>query len=195
MRIYKRKLAFYHHLLTLDKKSLASKIADIQYENNYPGLITECKWILATLGLSDCDPSQVSKQSWKKMIKDKIRDENKRLLLVKFANYKKMNISDVENEESSMKSYMRMMNLQECRTKFALRTKQLRSIKMNQSSNNEFSDKLWSCDNCLEEGRGIIIENQIHTLICPSYATLREGIDLNNDLEVVRYFQAVLKET
>ena len=28
---------------------------------------------------------------------------------------------------------------------------------------------------------------------CPSYATIREGLDVDNDLDVVNYFQRVVK--
>ena len=58
---------------------------------------------------------------------------------------------------------------------------------MNQKSNPEYARKLWLCDDCGN------VDSQSHIMWCPSYATLREELDINNDVDVVHYFQRVLK--
>ena len=47
--------------------------------------------------------------------------------------------------------------------------------------------KLWLCDEC---GK---VDSQSHIMWYPSYASFREGLDINNDLDVVHYFQSVVK--
>ena len=39
----------------------------------------------------------------------------------------------------------------------------------------------------------MVISIPSHIMWCPSYATLREGLDIDNDLDVVHYFQSVVK--
>ena len=43
VRIDKKKLLFYYHVLNLPDNSLAKIIATTQIKFNYPGLMTECK--------------------------------------------------------------------------------------------------------------------------------------------------------
>ena len=63
----------------------------------------------------------------------------------------------------------------------------LNNIKFNQKSNQEYERKLWLCDGCGN------VDSQSHIMWCPSYATLREGLNIDNDLDVVHYFQSVVK--
>ena len=58
---------------------------------------------------------------------------------------------------------------------------------MNQRSQPDYAHQLWACDECG------CVDTQSHIMWCPSYATLREGLDVDNDLDVVHYFQKVVK--
>ena len=79
------------------------------------------------------------------------------------------------------------MNLIDSRTNFRIRCSLTNNIKMNQKSNPEFAKKLWLCNECGN------VDSQSHIMWCPIYATLREGLNINNNLDVVRYFQSVVK--
>ena len=79
------------------------------------------------------------------------------------------------------------MKLEDARTKFRLRCSMLRNVKMNQKSNQIFARQLLTCDQC---GK---IDSQSHIMWCPSLLSLREGLDVDNDLDVVRYYQKVMK--
>ena len=54
-------------------------------------------------------------------------------------------------------------------------------------SNEVFARQLCSCDHC---GK---IDSQSHIMWCPSLVALREGLDIDNDLNVVSYYQQVIK--
>ena len=56
-----------------------------------------------------------------------------------------------------------------------------------QKSNEVFARQLWSCEHC---GK---IDSQSHIMWCPSLVALREGLDIDNDLDVVSYYQQVIK--
>ena len=58
---------------------------------------------------------------------------------------------------------------------------------MNQKNNREFAEKLWKCDGCGN------LDTQCYLMWCPAYAPLREGLDIDSDVDVVKYFQEVFK--
>ena len=84
-------------------------------------------------------------------------------------------------ENFEIKDYIKNMNLIDSRTNFRIRCSLTNNINMNQKSNPEFAKKLWLCNECGN------VDSQSHIMWCPSYATLREGLDISNDLHVVRY--------
>ena len=58
---------------------------------------------------------------------------------------------------------------------------------MNQGSKLEYAMNLWACDECSN------IETESHIMWCPSYTMLSEGLNIESDTVVVRYFQTVMK--
>ena len=58
---------------------------------------------------------------------------------------------------------------------------------MNRKSDKKFANELWKCNYCLS------IDSQSHIVWCPAFASLREGKNLNDDLDLVNYFQAVMR--
>ena len=71
------KVDFFHQLLNLDEDSLTYRIAHIQEQCSYPGLMLECREALKKLGLFHCDPLNYSKMAWKKLVTKTIERENK----------------------------------------------------------------------------------------------------------------------
>ena len=59
--------------------------------------------------------------------------------------------------------------------------------KMNQSSSKCNKASLWQCEDCG------YIDSQTHIIHCPAYKDLREGKDLNSDVDVANYFKEVLR--
>ena len=54
-------------------------------------------------------------------------------------------------------------------------------------NNKKFAKEQWKCDSCKR------IDSQSHVLWCPFFAPLREGKDIQNDKDLVEYFQKVFK--
>ena len=88
------------------------------------------------------------------------------------------------------------MKLSDARTHFRVRSSTL-PFKMNMKSDKKFSAVMWRCDSCYSASTGpgstLCPETTSHVLWCPAYAPLREGLSLDSDTDVARYFQAVLK--
>ena len=59
--------------------------------------------------------------------------------------------------------------------------------KMNMKGNPKFAAELWRCDDCQS------MDSQSHILWCPAYAPLREGKNLDDDDDLIKYYQTVMK--
>ena len=70
-RIHQKKLNFLHHLKSLESESLAAEIYEVQAKYNFPGLVSECRKLIALYALPNIIDEQiaVSQQTWKKLVK------------------------------------------------------------------------------------------------------------------------------
>ena len=188
-RINVKKLNFIHYVVNLDDSILAKEIFNLQKCFNFPGFIPEAKKLLEFYGLPEMScMSVIGKAAWKRKVneaaKNKYEEEQKTRIN---QTYSKLKEGPLSTEEFSIKEYLFNMNLEDARTNFRIRSKMIRTIKMNQKTNPVFARQLWACDACGN------IDTQSHIMWCPEYRTLREDLDINNDLDLVKYFQQVVK--
>ena len=184
-RIKMRKLTFYHHILSLKDDAVASRVARVADRAGYPGLIKEYKSLCEELKLPH--PGKISTLSWKKQVKRAIIEANRIYLLEQIASkYEKLDYETLKKEDFVMKDYVRNLNMHEGRMKFRIRSKMVKHVKFNFSSDPVYSSQLWHCTHCDR------MDSQSHILICESYKYLREGKDLNNDKHLVKYFSDVI---
>ena len=184
-RIKMRKLTFYHHLLSLEHDAVASRVAMVADRAGYPGLLKEYKSLCTEFNLPI--PSKMSKQSWKNMVKTAIYEANKNNLLTLIkSKYQKLDYDILKNEKYEMKDYVKNLYLHEGRMKFQIRSKMVKTVAFNFSSDPKFSSQLWQCSHCDK------MDSQSHILICDSYKPMREGKDLNCDKDLVAYFKDVI---
>ena len=78
--------------MNLGEETLAKNVANIQEKYSFPGLITECKTALRNFGLSSENLQSYTKPQWKRIIKKKILEENRRQILNSMKDYKKINV-------------------------------------------------------------------------------------------------------
>ena len=76
--------------------------------------------------------------------------------------------------------------MQDSQTYFKYRS-YMTDVKYNYKSDPNYSRELWKCDSCLSA-----IETQSHILWCPTYQALREGKDIVNDDDLVKYITEVM---
>ena len=186
-KIIKKKLLFYHHILHLPHDSLAWQIYDVQTKLALPGLIQECEEMLNKMELpkaNDCTQLQ-----WKTAVKKaiKMKSRNDLLEVIDEKEYKKINLDELKKEKFEIKPYMCKLNLQSARTKFAIRTKMTKTVKLNYKNDPSNKNKLWMCDDCSS------VDSQEHILWCPAYGHLRLEKNLEDDRDLTRYFQQVLQ--
>ena len=94
--------------------------------------------------------------------------------------------SALVNENFDMKKYLKEMKLTDARTYFRIRSNTT-NVKMNRKSDPKHAAQLWKCSGCGN------LDTQSHIMWCPSFAPLREGLDVSNDTDVIHYFQEVFK--
>ena len=172
-------------MMSLDEHAVASRVAKVADRAGYPGLIQEYQLLCTELGLPN--PGTTSKLAWKRMVKKAIFEKNKKELLDQVErNYKKLEYEKLKEEKFEMKDYVKSMRMNDGRLHFQIRTKMVKNIAFNYSSDPKFSSQLWHCTHCDR------MDSQSHVLTCESYKFLREGKDLSSDLDLVKYFRDVL---
>ena len=183
--IIQKKLLFYHHLLTLNDDTLAKEVLLLQEENELPGLVLECKEHLSQLDITS-DPRCYSKLLWTRIIKYNIHKFNRSQLLDRIKTYKKLSFEQFVTEEYGLQSYIKNMNIRDGRTFFAHRAQMVRTVQMNFKHMYAANSNKCICGE---------FDHQVHLTSCPSYAHLRDGLDvLGSDLDLVRYYQLVIRE-
>ena len=184
-RINIRKLTFYHHVMSLDGRAIASRVANLAARAGFPGLIREYKELCAKYNLP-CART-VSKQVWKKLVKRAVTDANRINLLEQIqSRYKKLDHNILVNEQYETKQYFKTLRLSNARLKFRIRTKMVEKIAFNYSSDAKYVNRLWQCTHCE------CIDSQAHVLTCVGYQHLREGKNLASDSDLVSYFRDVI---
>lgn len=186
-KIIKKKLLFYHHLLHLSEESLSWEVAQIQSNLALPGLISECAALVCDMELPEA--MSCSKLQWKKAVNEKTRKKNRNDILdnIESKNYKKLNLEELKTEEFERKPYLTKLNMQAARTKFALRTRMTKTVKLNYKNDPANKKSLWKCNDCSS------IDSQEHILWCPAYGHLRIDKNLQDDKDLTKYFQQVLQ--
>ena len=78
--------------------------------------------------------------------------------------------------------------------KFKMVSSMTPKVKMNFQSDKAFSKILWKCENCSSESEIGVRDSQSHVVLCPAFASLREGKDMSKDKDLVDYFRAVIQQ-
>ena len=186
-KILKKKLLFYHHLIHLPPDSLAWEVASTQEKLNLPGLMQECKETIKVFNLPEA--KSCSKFQWKKLINKLVKDKTKEDLLNQAIDkeYKKLNVEDMKEEEFGRQSYLNDLDMPSARMKFGIRSRMVKTVKMNYKNDQVNKNTRWKCDDCMS------IDSQEHILWCPAYSKLRQEKNLEDDRDLTKYFQEVLR--
>ena len=72
------------------------------------------------------------------------------------------------------------------------------TVKINFPSDTELSKQFWACSGCaVSDGGGGEItgsrDTQQHSMVCPGYAEIQEGMNLENIRDLVKYYAVVIK--
>ena len=187
-KIHVKKLNLIHHLKYLDPESLGNEFYHLQVKLNLPGLVKECRNLIRIYNLPDIIDSNLnySKESWKTIVKKHVRIKSELDVKKQFENYSKLKYLNTETETLKQQEYISNLSLKDARTKFRIRSHMI-NTKYNRKSDKAYAADLWRCDQCRS------VDTQSHILWCPAFAPLREGKSLEDDKDLVCYFQEVMR--
>ena len=188
-RILKAKLLFLFHVSHLEEKSLARKFYEKQKkEKSVPGLVKELRKTLTKMGVTFGELECVSKKAWKKSVIDFVTRKNEKEVLDRMKNYHKLNYEVLSKERCELKEYMNNLSYNDACMKFRLRASLVPTVKSHYKSDPQFARDLWSCPEGCKR-----IDTVSHIQRCSKYFDLRENLSLENDHDLVKYFQSVIE--
>ena len=113
------------------------------------------------------------------------------------SSYKKINFEHLSEEKFERQSYLTNLNISEAHLRFKLKAKMTPTIQMNFPSDAEFASNLWTCSGCTDNAMGDKVvgsrDTQQHGMVCLGYADCRENKNLDDDRQLVTYFQHMIK--
>ena len=96
-------------------------------------------------------------------------------------------LENIKNEEiGRTKDYMETKCIADCRLQFRIRTNM---VELKANMKGSYKDGDFSCPGC---GDKASVEDQSHVLRCPAYSDIRQGLNMEEDKDVVQYFRQVM---
>ena len=175
-RIWLEKINLVNNIRRAEDGTLAKQVLEVQIRFGWPGLASEVANLCQVLALPNVGVTEVDK----KVIKDAIRMHHLRELKKELSKYKKVeNMANMDLRKPQ--DYLSNRSLHYCRTACRLQT-QMFDCRANMPGK---YGGLTECMNCVW-GQ---VESQQHLEICPAFANLRVGKDLElNADDRVKYF-------
>ena len=163
---------------------LAKQVLSEQVRLGLPGLAKECEEMCDELGIDNIIKNNVPFGKWKKVVKNAC----KQLMEEEFQRdtNRLSKLDAMIGESFGIKDYMKNKCIEDARYMFRIRTMMI-NVKMNSKNDPRFKREAWMCK-CKKN-----VESQKHVLLyCNEYSKLREGVDFDNDKDLVKYFRDVL---
>ena len=132
--------------------------------------------------INNLEASQFSQSVWKSKVKAAVTNHNEQCLKDKMGE----KLKDIVNDSFGRKEYLSSKSIEHSRTMIRIRSKMLH-VKENFKNMYKKRTNGLKCDSCLTQ-----VETQAHVLVCPAYDKLREGLQLNNQDDLVKYYREVL---
>ena len=84
-------------------------------------------------------------------------------------------------------SFLREMNVHDARMLFKIRTQMVPTIQMNFPSDRAYTANNWTCSACNSN-----LDTQSHVMVCKEYSTWKVGLNLDEDIDCVKFFKKVV---
>ena len=185
LRIWKEKLNLYKYLQHMPEETLANEIFMEQKRCGFPGLVKECEEFAKVLGIENqLTDIKTSKAEFKRIVKTAINMENEKVLRNQLKNYSK--VKEWADEDYGIKDYLKNMTLEDSRMYFRIRCN-MTKFAFNFRNMKEYSDTLWWCSSCEKA-----VDTFAHSKWCIAHSDLRQGKDLSDEKDLVKYITEVL---
>ena len=132
------------------------------------------------------DIRKFSKIEWKRYVNRKLRIENRDFLIQWSEKYKKVDSLSLACEEYERKDYFSKFNLAQSRIKFRERSKCMTTCRVDYPSDPGNIKAMFQCFHCDK------IDILSHWRECKVYEKFRESKSLDNDADLVEYYQQII---
>ena len=194
LQILKQKLLLFHHISCLPENSVARNILTISQQFHFPGLHNEVNMFLVEHEITDV--GRFSKAEWKTHISKILESENRKNLLHKSRNYKKLDYISLSLEDYELKDYFCSLDLERARMRFKERSGCVSTCRRQFSS--EFIRRSFYCPSCNTQSVDVIK----HWVRCSSYQKFLISRDIQTEkgllsfyLDVINYRKSQLDQT
>ena len=201
-RIIMKKLLFLYHVASLPVGTIARDLyeSQLKHEDGVSSLVTECAPFLREFGIQNI--RAFSKHQYKTLIKKKIHERNKSQLVEMSRKYKKIDFSEICEDNFKMKPYFKTLSTNQARWKFRIISHMTR-LAMNYRNERKFRDRGWLCLGCQglppPEGGGGVGASHDNQELEPALETdehlfqCRAGINknLSRDEDLILFYQQV----
>ena len=144
-----------------------------------PGLAREVENICAPINIKNINENDVPK--W--IIKDAVRVHH----ATEAREEMDKKLENIKNEEiGRTRDYMETKCISDCRLQFRIRTNM---VELKANMKGSYKGGAYSCLGC---GDKASVEDQSHVIRCPAYSDIRQGLDMEEDKDVVQYFRRVM---
>ena len=188
LRILKSKLLLYHHIITLEDRSLAKTIIDIQSRLKLFNLKDEVDPFLTRHEVLDV--AAYFKVKWKKFVSKQIEEETRITLLEQAKGYKKLDSLALACEEFKLKEYFSTYNLEDARLKFRLRSNCVSPCSTMQPSD---WNNIKSSHMCPHHKESPKLDLLSHWSSCPEYAKYSNNRDLSREKDLLDFYRDIIK--
>ena len=179
-RIWKQKVLLVMKIRCQDR-GLAKEILDEQVAMGWPGLTKEVEEICEEIGVKNASKEIISKEELEEAIFYADYNEMKKDM-EKYSKLKEVMKQDLRYEQD----YMHEKAADKARLAFRIRSKMIKSAKMNFKNLHKGN---WNCDKC-ERG---VEETQEHMLECEGWEEERGSLDMLRIMDQVEFFTRVGK--
>ena len=157
-----------------------------QVRNNWPGLAREVEDICEQLGIENVNETVLSKTQFSKLVDKAMVQKEDQMLKEESVNMEKMKV--IRADVWGLKEYVRTGHMYSVRSTWEVRAYMLR-VAGNYSHHSKYLATGWLCQACRLQVR----EDQDHLADCSGYKDLREGKNMEDDKELVEFYQAVMR--
>ena len=138
---------------------------------------------------SDQEIGKYSKAEWKKLVKESVREKNRKDLLWQMRGYSKLDHRQLEKEKFEIQPYMYQLRLKDARLRFKLRSSMVPTVKLHFLNNDQYRRDNYQCWDCS------FVDSSEHIMkTCGAYEEFRRGKNLDNDLDLVNFFHQVIEK-
>ena len=180
-RIWLENVALAMAIRKMPESHLSKQVMEEQMMRGWPGLAKEVMDICEEIEI----PNVLAQNIPKCKVKQAIYNHHNNEIKYEMKDKKKLKNICQENFKEP-KSYMKSKCLEDSRVMFRIRTNMvLLKENMKQSHKGNLI-----CPGCMKPGTQ---ENQTHVMVCEAYESLRAGLKMENDIDLVTYFQRIMR--